>query len=231
MTGIVTELNAKIKNMFVGPFWNTISPDNALRLYVEYVRKIDISKTTKLDSTHFPSKVIFGVSPKLYKKILRKKDTIKYQLKNDLLNLYLSNGYAGEMQEITIDFVQLSYLSSGEVRVFTHKHDGKNSGIIKYSVQRLNDSATSWILKKPGIYFIGRGRKTDICINNPYVSLRQAKIDFTESGLLYITDCRSTNKTYINNDDKPLKEKCALSAGDKIYFGKNKKEGIEILHN
>ena len=227
MIGKATELNERIKNAFVGPFWNTISPDNSLRLYVELLKKIGFPSIDRENNNSPPARIIFGTSHKLYRKIKKKRNLIIYQIKNDLIHLYASFGY--EFDKLEIDFIQLSYLKDNEIKVITHKEKVLNIHNRKYFLKILNGSEDIWMLHKPGEYFIGRDRNSFICIDNPYVSLQQAKINLSDRGTVIITDCGSTNKTYINNNGEPLKENAAISNGDKVFFGRKRKIGIQLL--
>ena len=227
MIGKATELNERIKNAFVGPFWNTISPDNSLRLFVELLKKIDLPSIDKENSGFPPARIIFGTSHKLYRKIKKKRNLIIYQIKNDLIHLYTSCGY--EFDKLEIDFIQLSYLKDNEIKVITHKENRLNIHNRKYFLRILNGSEDMWMLRKPGEYFIGRDRNSFIRIDNPYVSLQQAKINLSDRGMVTIADCGSTNKTYINNNGEPLTENAAISNGDKVFFGRKRKIGIQLL--
>ena len=64
---------------------------------------------------------------------------------------------------------------------------------------------------------IGRSRKSDIYINDPFMSKEHARI-FLEEGQYYIEDLKSTNGTLLNG--REIKGKCVkLSENDKISFG------------
>ena len=64
---------------------------------------------------------------------------------------------------------------------------------------------------------IGRSKKCDIYINNPYLSKVHAQITF-EEGRFYITDMESTNGTYLNGN-KLGTHPVRLRDNDKITFG------------
>ena len=229
MNGKYTRLNERIKNVFVGPFWNTISPDNSLRLFVELLKKIDLPSIDRENGNSPPARIIFGTSPKLYRKIKKKRNFIIYQIKNDLIHLYASGGYEFDKKEIRIEFIRLSYLKDSEIKVITHKENSLNIHNRKYYIKFLGSSESMRMLDKPGEYFIGRDRNSFIRIDNPYVSLRQAKINLSDRGIVTVADCGSTNKTYINNSGEPLKENAAVSNGDKIFFGRKRRMGIQLL--
>ena len=64
---------------------------------------------------------------------------------------------------------------------------------------------------------IGRSKKCDIYINNPYLSKEHAQITF-EEGKFYIEDLKSTNGTFLNGKElgtHPVR----LKDNDKISFG------------
>ena len=64
---------------------------------------------------------------------------------------------------------------------------------------------------------IGRSKKCDIYINNPYLSKNHSRITFSE-GKFYIEDLKSTNGTYLNGKalgSRPVR----LKDNDKITFG------------
>ena len=64
---------------------------------------------------------------------------------------------------------------------------------------------------------IGRSKKCDVYINNPYLSKVHAQITF-EEGRFYITDMESTNGTYLNGN-KLGTHPVRLRDNDKITFG------------
>ncbi len=64
---------------------------------------------------------------------------------------------------------------------------------------------------------IGRSKKCDIYINNPYLSKEHARISFNE-GKFYIEDLGSTNGTYLNGN-KLGTHAVRLKDSDKITFG------------
>ena len=64
---------------------------------------------------------------------------------------------------------------------------------------------------------LGRSKKCDIYINNPYLSKEHARITFEEDKF-YIEDLGSTNGTYLNGKElgsRPVR----LKDNDKITFG------------
>ena len=64
---------------------------------------------------------------------------------------------------------------------------------------------------------LGRSKKCDIYINNPYLSKEHARITFIEDKF-YIEDLGSTNGTYVNGKElgsRPVR----LKDNDKITFG------------
>lgn len=64
---------------------------------------------------------------------------------------------------------------------------------------------------------LGRSKKCDIYINNPYLSKEHARITFVEDKF-YIEDLGSTNGTYVNGKElgsRPVR----LKDNDKITFG------------
>ena len=64
---------------------------------------------------------------------------------------------------------------------------------------------------------IGRSRKSDIYINDPFMSKEHARI-FLLDGKYYLEDLKSTNGTLLNG--KEIRGKCIkLNENDKITFG------------
>ena len=75
----------------------------------------------------------------------------------------------------------------------------------------------SWDLQ-PGEYCIGRDITSDFCVPHKTVSRKHAKIEIDSSGeKVFLTDLGSRNGTAVN--DKLLKERTIIRAGDAIMFG------------
>jgi two-component system cell cycle response regulator len=64
---------------------------------------------------------------------------------------------------------------------------------------------------------IGRDRENDIVLDSDSVSRRHAKIEHRE-GRIYLTDLDSTNGTYVNDDNEPVRD-CQLRRGDQVKIG------------
>lgn len=65
---------------------------------------------------------------------------------------------------------------------------------------------------------IGRGRKADIIINDPFLSALHAEFTLDSDNNWQISDLSSTNGTFVN-EDKITTEPCALKTGDIIKMG------------
>ena len=68
--------------------------------------------------------------------------------------------------------------------------------------------------------YIGRNDSCAISIkDDPLVSRKHALIEHT-NGSYYISDCCSTNGTYVNNQPVPGDQKVEIKSGDVIRIGK-----------
>jgi pSer/pThr/pTyr-binding forkhead associated (FHA) protein len=68
--------------------------------------------------------------------------------------------------------------------------------------------------------YIGRNKTNAICINDdPLVSRKHALIEYVR-GCYFISDCGSTNGTYVNNQPIAVFQKVELKSGDVIRVGK-----------
>jgi pSer/pThr/pTyr-binding forkhead associated (FHA) protein len=68
--------------------------------------------------------------------------------------------------------------------------------------------------------YIGRNKTNSICINDdPLVSRKHALIEFVK-GCYFLSDCGSTNGTYVNNQPVAVYQKIELKSGDVIRVGK-----------
>ncbi|MBQ7902018.1 MAG: FHA domain-containing protein [Clostridia bacterium] len=113
--------------------------------------------------------------------------------------------------------VKLVYLDISDARRM-NKAEDDGYGYLKLINLRKDLSCRvfeSYSLRESSV--IGRSRKCDIYINNPYLSKEHARISF-EDGKFYIEDLKSTNGTYLNGNKlgtHPVK----LKDNDKISFG------------
>lgn len=64
---------------------------------------------------------------------------------------------------------------------------------------------------------IGRDRENDIVLDSDSVSRRHARVEHRE-GRIYLTDLDSTNGTYVNDDNEPVRD-CQLRRGDQVKIG------------
>ena len=64
---------------------------------------------------------------------------------------------------------------------------------------------------------IGRDRENDIVLDSDSVSRRHARIEHRD-GRIYLTDLDSTNGTYVNDDNEPVRD-CQLRRGDQVKIG------------
>jgi len=65
---------------------------------------------------------------------------------------------------------------------------------------------------------IGRGKKADIMISDPFLSAKQAEFIQESEDEWLIADMGSTNGTFVNNE-KVGKDPCAIKTGDIIKMG------------
>jgi diguanylate cyclase (GGDEF)-like protein len=64
---------------------------------------------------------------------------------------------------------------------------------------------------------IGRDRENDIVLDSDSVSRRHARIEHRD-GRIYLTDLDSTNGTYVNDDNEPVRD-AQLRRGDQVKIG------------
>ena len=64
---------------------------------------------------------------------------------------------------------------------------------------------------------IGRDRENDIVLDSDSVSRRHARIEHRDARI-YLTDLDSTNGTYVNDDNEPVRD-CQLRRGDQVKIG------------
>jgi diguanylate cyclase (GGDEF)-like protein len=64
---------------------------------------------------------------------------------------------------------------------------------------------------------IGRDRENDIVLDSDSVSRRHARVEHRD-GRIYLTDLDSTNGTYVNDDNEPVRD-CQLRRGDHVKIG------------
>lgn len=64
---------------------------------------------------------------------------------------------------------------------------------------------------------IGRDRENDIVLDSDSVSRRHARVEHRD-GRIYLTDLDSTNGTYVNDDNEPVRD-CQLRRGDQVKIG------------
>ncbi|HET8939786.1 MAG TPA: GGDEF domain-containing protein [Polyangiales bacterium] len=64
---------------------------------------------------------------------------------------------------------------------------------------------------------IGRDRENDIVLDSDSVSRRHARIEHRD-GRIYLTDLDSTNGTYVNDDNEPVRDS-QLRRGDQVKIG------------
>ena len=79
-------------------------------------------------------------------------------------------------------------------------------------------------------YFIGRGKNNDIRLTDPTVSRRHAELVVTEDGRYYLTDCASTQGTYVERDSRWTAVRQAFVAeADPLRLGEHRTEVRELL--
>ncbi|MFQ5753268.1 MAG: FHA domain-containing protein [bacterium] len=78
----------------------------------------------------------------------------------------------------------------------------------------------SWDLKPGNTYKIGRISSAQICLPYENISKNQATLYFMSESKITIVDEGSTNGTFINNEEEPLKGSRELKIGNKIKFCK-----------
>jgi diguanylate cyclase (GGDEF)-like protein len=64
---------------------------------------------------------------------------------------------------------------------------------------------------------IGRDRENDIVLDSDSVSRRHARVEHRD-GRIYLTDLDSTNGTYVNDDNEPVRDS-QLRRGDQVKIG------------
>ena len=230
--GITTNLNRKIKNLVTFPFWCLIPSDNKDRLYFHIIEKINsYIVNSRKDIQSVPYRFLICVSQKTYRKIEKKKEILIFCLKKEIEKYFLFLGCRLRNEEIIIDFSPLSYLKDYEIKLLCSSSNEEDTLIIEksYYLRLLNEEDKMWIIDGPGEYEIGRKMEAYIHIDNPYVSACHAKLVLSSSGDIKISDCKSKNGTYLNNDLIPVKDGAYIIPGDKIYLGRKRTVVLELV--
>ena len=113
--------------------------------------------------------------------------------------------------------VKLVYLDISDTRRM-NKDDDEGLGYLK--LINLRSDLTCKVIESYPLHednIVGRSRKCDIHINDPYLSKEHAEI-YMEKGKYYIQDLGSTNGTYVNKN-KLSSQPVKLKDNDKIIFG------------
>ena len=79
-----------------------------------------------------------------------------------------------------------------------------------------SDLGRRYLLDKDAIA-IGRGRDNDIVLSSDSVSRRHSRLERRADGI-YVIDLASTNGTYVNDSNEPVKER-RLERGDQLRIG------------
>ena len=230
--GITTNLNKKIKNLVTFPFWCLIPSDHKDRLYFHIIEKINsFFVNSRKDIKSVPYRFLICVSQKTYRKIEKKKETLIFCLKKEIEEYFLFLGCRLKNEEIIIDFYPLSYLKDYEIKLLCFSSNEEDTIIKEKScyLKLLNEEGKMWIIDGPGEYKIGRKMEAYIHIDNPYVSAWHAKLVLSSSGDIKISDCKSKNGTYLNDDLIPVKDGVYIIPGDKIYLGRKRIVVLELV--
>jgi len=113
--------------------------------------------------------------------------------------------------------VKLVYLDISDARK-RMAEDGNQLGYLK--LINLRSDLDCKIFESYSLFeenTIGRSRKCNIHINDPYLSKEHARI-FVENDKFYIEDLNSTNGTFVNKT-QVTKDPIRLKDNDKIIFG------------
>ena len=78
-------------------------------------------------------------------------------------------------------------------------------------------------------YTVGRDRECDVFLDDDSVSRRHAEVERLSGGRLHVTDCQSTNGTFILVDDawEPVRQRM-VTASDRVRFGTYVLTGDEL---
>lgn len=69
-------------------------------------------------------------------------------------------------------------------------------------------------------FTIGRDRSADIPLADPSVSRLHAEVNLLDNGGLFVTDCNSSNGTFLHRDGAPRQiRQETIRASDQIQFG------------
>jgi len=80
-------------------------------------------------------------------------------------------------------------------------------------------------------YSVGRGDDCDILIDDPSVSRKHAEFVVTLDGEFYLSDCASTQGTYIAEDgDWAAITQRFVNLSDKLLFGRHQIGVNEVIH-
>jgi diguanylate cyclase (GGDEF)-like protein len=96
-----------------------------------------------------------------------------------------------------------------------HRKGGDDCLVVIYAPVA-SDLGRRYVLDQE-VITIGRDRENDIVLDSDSVSRRHAKIEHRE-GRIYLTDLDSTNGTYVNDDNKPVRDS-QLRRGDQVKIG------------
>jgi predicted component of type VI protein secretion system len=79
---------------------------------------------------------------------------------------------------------------------------------------------TEWDWEMKNRFIIGRDKSADIPIADPSVSRHHAEITLLESGQVFLTDCRSSNGTFVvrGGVERRITQE-TVNAGDMAKFG------------
>lgn len=139
----------------------------------------------------------------------------RYRNRNN--DIYSPNGERKRKSPLAIGTTPLLWEENGCVRTI-HLADAPRPHL------RFSDKEEVDLSSLPII--LGRGKEAGILRTNRQVSAKHARFS-VENGQYAVTDCRSTNGTYVNNHRIPPFQPKVLARGDRLRFGEE--EAIFLL--
>lgn len=132
-------------------------------------------------------------------------------------DVYLSNGKRKRKSPLATGTTPLLWEENGCIRTI-HLADAPHPHL------RFSDKEEVDLSSLPTI--LGRGKEAGILRTNRQVSAKHARFS-VENGQYAVTDCHSTNGTYVNNHRIPPFQPQILARGDRLRFGEE--EAIFLL--
>ncbi|MFQ5603617.1 MAG: FHA domain-containing protein [bacterium] len=225
---LIRRIDHGIRKMLFSIFWWFIDPLEQERLYGELIDKLD----RNLDA-HDPEQLM---APDNYDVLVNNTVFIKHAhaiKKLETVMIDRLQKYVAEKDyELPRPKIKLQINSSATIS--KHKADircwfstpeeedesPKEAAKIRLTVIDGEGKGLKWYLTPGTKYQIGRVSSAEICLPFEKISKNQASLHFVSKDKITLVDEGSTNGTYINDEDAPIKGRREISIGDKIRFCK-----------